>query len=229
MVESKPIKVWDLPTRLFHWGLVISVLYSWFSVTVLEDMQQHFYAGYTVLTLLLFRVFWGFVGSSTSRFTDFVRGPKTVWAYLQGRSLQSYSGHNPLGALSVLAMLLVLLVQAVLGLFSTDDYFYGPLSGLVGDETRAYLSSLHLSNVNLIYALLSLHVLAVLFYQFVKKQPLVQAMLNGKKPNTVGNNKSFKPTHIWLALLSIMISVAVVYYLATAYTDQIPSGEFDYY
>ncbi len=222
--------MWDLPTRVFHWALVVAVTYAWVSVELLEDMQQHFYAGYTVLGLLLFRIVWGVIGSTPSKFSHFMVSPKVVWSYVRGRPNASIStlSHNPLGALSVIAMLVILLTQAVLGLFSTDDYFYGPLSGLVTDDVRTLLSGLHLQNVNIIYGLLALHLGAILYHQVVLKNGLIQAMISGKKPFQT-SRVEFLWRPLWLALLVALICAALVYYFATAYLELIPQSEFDYF
>lgn len=240
--KKTKIQVWDVPTRLFHWGLVISVLYSWFSVKILEDMQQHFYAGYAVLTLLLFRIIWGFVGSHYSRFNAFLFSPSKIFTYLKtlfssGKAQQErliYPGHNPAGGLSALIMILVLTLQAALGMFSTDDYFYGPLAGLVGSDQRAWLSSLHLDNVNIIYGLLGLHLLAIIFYKWIKKEPLTKAMITGGK-DVDGNSADDESTQHkktagnLVALAVFTVCIALVCYLANAYLDLLPAGEFDYF
>jgi len=142
-MKRDEVKVWDLPIRLFHWSLLLSVTYSWFSIKVLEDMQQHFYAGYVVLTLLLFRIVWGFIGSPYAKFYSFVFPVSELVAYIKqfpavgGRQ---YLGHNPLGGLSTVAIIGVLMLQAALGLFSSDDYFFAPLTGLVSDLTKSMIT-----------------------------------------------------------------------------------------
>ena len=126
------IAVWDLPSRLFHGLLVILVAVSFTTGTIGGNaMQYHEWSGFAILVLLVFRITWGFVGSRTSRFSDFVKGPAAVWRYanalVRGHS-ECYLGHNPLGGWSVLAMLLALLVQAATGLFANDDIITaGPL------------------------------------------------------------------------------------------------------
>lgn len=231
------IKVWDLPTRLFHWGLLAAVFYSWFSVTILEDMQQHFYAGYAVMTLLLFRLLWGFVGSAYSRFRSFSFPVAEILAYAKKMGAvaeRPYLGHNPLGSLAALAMLLALAVQVMFGLFSTDDYFYGPLAGLVSREKMSLLTRLHLINVNVIYGLIGLHVLMILYYKFIKREPLTKAMISGYKDVRVPHRqhpavKSISPSSNLLALLLLLICVALVYYLVTAYVGLLPADDYDYF
>ncbi len=232
---KKHLQVWDLPTRLFHWSLLIAVFYSWLSVEILEDMQQHFYAGYAVLTLLLFRLVWGLVGSRHSRFHTFFFPISEIASYIKKItkvSEQNYLGHNPLGSLSALAILIVLLTQASIGLFSTDDYFFGPLAGLVSSDTMAWLTSLHLDNVNVIYGLLGLHVFAIIYYKFRKKEPLTKAMITGTKtinPNNHAATEENKPASNWLALIILILCAALVYWLSTAFLDQLPISDYDYY
>ena len=134
--QTKPnillIVVWDFPTRAFHWLLVATLFYSWFSVDVLEDMDQHFYAGYTALTLILFRIAWGVFGSYHSRFSNFPLSFSKIRQHfksLLNPSLSDYLGHNPIGSVSALLMLFLVFLQALSGLFSSDGYYvYGPIA-----------------------------------------------------------------------------------------------------
>jgi len=233
-MNQKHIQVWDLPIRLFHWSLLTAVFYSWLSVEILEDMQQHIYAGYTVLTLLLFRLVWGFVGTRHSLFRSFYYPLSEIVSYAKKFTkvtTRPYLGHNPLGSLSALAIILALLVQAALGLFSTDDYYFGPLAGLVSDDTMARLSSLHLDNVNLLYGLIGLHICAIAYYKFVKKENLTKAMIDGKKRLSSDRQSSEpdKPASNLLALVILLVSAAFVYWLATAFAEQLPTSAYDYY
>ena len=230
------IRVWDLPTRLFHWTLAIAVFYSWFSMEVLENMQQHFYSGYVVLSLLLFRLVWGLVGSYYARFSSFPCSPRSILNYLKGlRSPkpERYLGHNPLGSLSAILMILLVLVQAVLGLFSSDDYFFGPLSGLVDSKVMTWASEMHLLNSNAVFAVIGLHIAAILYYQLIKKERLTKAMITGDKVLIDGveyvDGQPTKPANKWLALLVFFLCVGVVYYLTTAFFDSLPSASDSYY
>ncbi len=226
---NQVIKVWDLPTRLFHWALVLSVFYAWFAVEILEDMQQHFYAGYAVLVLISFRIIWGLIGSEASLFSSFLVSPLKALGYARslGKSSRPHLSHNPTGGWSVVAMLVFFGAQAVLGLFSTDDYFYGPLSGLISDELRGRLTELHLLNVNILYGLIALHVVAISYYQFIADQPLIGSMIHGKKPGEP--QSKLAKTSPWWALFVLLITIAAVYWLATAFVDLIPQEEFSYY
>lgn len=176
------VRVWDLPTRLFHWSLVGCVIASFVTAELGGDlMAWHFRLGYTALALLLFRLVWGFVGTHHARFANFPPSLRATLAYLRGKRAHGL-GHNPLGAWSVYAMLTVLLFQAVSGLFANDDVMWdGPLRRFVSDDTSHVVSVLHRSNQFLMYALIGLHVAALAFYALVRKQRLVPAMVTGDK------------------------------------------------
>ena len=174
--------VWDLPTRLFHWALALCVIAAWFVGEFgLASLSVHMMIGEVVLALLLFRVAWGFVGGRHARFADFVRGPAAILAYLRGGP-PGTPGHNPLGALSVLALIAVLLVQAGSGLFADDDIATtGPLAGWVSSGARATLTTVHKVASKVVVTLVLLHVVAIAFYRFVKRQRLVEAMVTGRR------------------------------------------------
>jgi cytochrome b len=172
--------VWDLPVRLFHWSVVAFIGLSWWSAKNGFD-QAHFWSGYALLFLLVFRILWGFAGSSTARFATFVRGPAAVFAYLRdGRN--DRSGHSPIGALSVLAMLLALLVQIATGLIQIDDedFIEGPLSGLVSFDSAVLAHDVHEASFNVLLALIALHLLAILYYHLIRGRSLVRPMLTGR-------------------------------------------------
>lgn len=179
------VRIWDLPTRLFHWLLAVSVIGLIVTAKVGGDaMNWHFRLGYVVFALLLFRLVWGFVGGRWSRFASFFPTPARLGRYLRGRARpEDHAGHNPLGAFSVLAMLLVLAAQVGTGLFSDDDIaFAGPLTGLVAGSTVRAASSYH-KDVGqlLVIGLVALHLLAIAFYFFAKRKNLVRPMVTGNK------------------------------------------------
>lgn len=179
------VRVWDLPNRLFHWSLVVCFAGSFVSGRMGGGaMDWHFRFGYAIASLLLFRIVWGLVGGYWSRFSTFVPSPHTVIAYLQGQApKQCALGHNPLGALSVLAMLLVLAAQVGTGLFSEDKgEALGPLSGFVSVATVRLVTGYH-KNIGqvLLLGLVLLHLLAIAYYFFYKRQNLVKAMVIGDK------------------------------------------------
>ena len=181
--DERPAEpVWDLPVRLFHWSVVLLIGLSWWSAEQSFD-RVHFWSGYALLFLLIFRMLWGVFGSSTARFASFLRGPSAVAAYLRnGR--HDEAGHTPLGALSVLAMLLALLVQVSTGLIQMDDedFVEGPLSGLVSYDLAVLAHDVHDISFNLLLGLIALHLLAIAYYQFMRRRPLVRAMVTGSAP-----------------------------------------------
>jgi cytochrome b len=181
----KSLRVWDLPTRLFHWLLVLLVIGLVVTSQVGGNwMVWHMRMGYAVLALVLFRIVWGVVGGHWSRFVNFLYGPSQVLAYLRDRApLAHRIGHNPLGALSVFALLGLLLLQASTGLFADDEIaFAGPLTKFVSGAWVSNFTWWHkvVGKWGLL-ALVSLHVLAVLFYLLVKKENLVRPMVSGDK------------------------------------------------
>jgi cytochrome b len=172
--------VWDLPLRLFHWSIVALIGLSWWSAENGFD-RVHFWSGYALLFGLVFRILWGFAGSSTARFSTFVRGPAAVFAYLRdGRNGQA--GHSPIGALSVLAMLLALLVQVATGLVQIDDedFIEGPLAGLVGFDAAVLAHEVHEASFNVLLGLIALHLLALAYYQLVRRRSLIPPMVTGR-------------------------------------------------
>ncbi len=182
---STSVRVWDLPTRLFHWALAICIVLGIVFVKIGGNaIQWHAYCGYTALALILFRLIWGFVGSWHARFANFIPSPSKLIAFLRGQ-VDGGLGHNPLGALSVIALLLVVLIQALTGLFADDDIFFqGPLAKYVSNSTVALLTSIHRFNQYLIFALVGLHLAAISYYYFVKRQNLVGPMVTGDKLTT---------------------------------------------
>lgn len=175
------ITVWDLPLRIVHWSLAVAV-----STSVLTGlrggdwMRLHGLAGLAVVGLLAFRLVWGVIGTPHARFGQFLPTPATVYAYLRGR--WQGLGHNPLGALAVFAMLALLVVQVVSGLFSNDDIAYaGPWAIALDDDSVAALTRLHRRTSNVVLALLGLHLAAIAWYSLVRRQRLVAAMLHGRK------------------------------------------------
>ena len=225
----KDVRIWDIPTRLFHWSLVILLCVSFYTGLSggFKEMDYHMLSGYCILSLVVFRVLWGFIGGYYSRFTTFIRGPSSVIQHAAGlfnsgthlnserhlKSATHYAGHNPLGALSIVAILLALTVQATTGLFANDDIMLeGPLSHLVSYKTSRMLTGIHKTNIWVMGFLAGLHILAILFYQFYRKDPIMGAMFTGKK----ALNESGKPEYsllreLALGTLALFISAALVY------------------
>ena len=176
-------RIWDLPTRVFHWALSATVV-GLIATGLAGIMEWHFRLGYTVLALLLFRLLWGFVGGRWSRFASFFYGPGSVVAYLRGRAHPDHViGHTPLGALSVFAVLTVLAVQVATGVVADDEISAaGPLTRFVSGEVVSLATGWHKAQgKTIVIALVSLHVLAVLFYVLVKRHRLVRPMVSGDK------------------------------------------------
>ncbi|NUB29628.1 cytochrome b/b6 domain-containing protein [Azospirillum brasilense] len=185
----REVAVWDLPTRLFHWSLVLLVTVAVVSAKT-DRMTIHMLAGEAILALLLFRLVWGLIGSQTARFSHFVKGPRAVLAYACGMLRAGRSGtepkpivgHNPMGGLMVLALLGALTLQAVAGLFTTDDILVdGPLVAQASGAMVAGFSTLHRVLADGILILIGVHVLAVLAYLLVKRDNLIRPMVTGRK------------------------------------------------
>ena len=174
-------RVWDLPVRLFHWALVLLVVSCFLTGWNGGNwMIWHGRAGIGIIGLVTFRLVWGFIGSTYARFTTFVRGPGAIIEYLMGKWCGA--GHNPLGALSVLGLLAVLGFQSISGLFGNDDIaFNGPLYVLVSKETSDWIVGWHRQTSWLLLTLIVLHLGAISFYRFVKKDDLITPMLTGRK------------------------------------------------
>jgi cytochrome b len=172
-------RIWDLPTRIFHWALAVLVVAAFVSAKIGGNaMVWHGRLGLAILGLLTFRIVWGFVGSTYARFAQFVRGPAAIRAYLKGA--WQGQGHNPVGAFSVLALLGILSVQAVTGLFANDDIaFEGYLYTLVGSELSGRITGIHHLLEKALMLFVALHVGAIAFYAHVKKHNLVKPMLTG--------------------------------------------------
>ncbi|MDH6591675.1 cytochrome b [Variovorax sp. TBS-050B] len=181
--DPVPTRIWDLPTRVFHWSLGAAVI-GLIATGLGGVMEWHFRLGYAVLALLLFRLLWGFVGGRWSRFAAFFYGPGSLVAYLRGRAHPDHViGHTPLGALSVFAVLAVLVLQVATGLVADDEISAaGPLTRFVSGEVVSLATGWHKgSGKTIVIALVSLHVLAILFYVLVRRHHLVRPMLSGDK------------------------------------------------
>ena len=206
-------RVWDLPTRLFHWALTVLIVmqYATGEYHVL-DMRWHYWLGYATLALIAFRVLWGFAGSQTSRFADFLRGPDVVLRHIHAyvyQNPQSSIGHNPLGGWSVLALLACVLVQAVSGLFASDEILdQGPFVEHVSTKTMRLMTKVHGWNQNLLLILIALHVVAVLLHLLLKHDNLIVPMLSGRK-NVAGSPRLFFVGNWWALLLLVVCAAAV--------------------
>jgi cytochrome b len=217
-IEQQKIKVWDFPTRFFHWSMVFLLGGLWWTAEI-GEMQWHQICAYVLLTLIGFRLVWGLVGSETSQFKHFFVLPKQVIHYAFEQPKPNSIGHNPLGGYMVILLLCLLVVQLVSGLFATDEIFTeGPLVYLVSSDTTAWLTWLHKSNFNIILAMVVIHVIAVLVHG-VKGDNLVKAMLSGYKyvSSGIAAPKQRSPllalaivlvifTLVWIGLLESVVS-----------------------
>ncbi len=213
----KPVKVWDLPTRLFHWLLVGLVITSFATAEVGGNaMRYHEWSGLGILTLLAFRLVWGLIGSRPARFAHFLKGPRTVLRYaatLLKRDAPAHLGHNPLGGWSVALMLLSLLVQAGTGLFANDDIATsGPLAAWVSKAASDRITSVHHLNHDVIIVLVIVHVAAVLFHLVYRRENLITPMLTGVKPWR-GQAPPLQEPPLWLAFVVAVLVASGVYLL----------------
>jgi len=202
------VPVWDLPVRLFHWLLVTLIAFSWWSAEN-ERVDLHIWSGIFVLTLLVFRILWGFFGSSTARFAAFVRGPGAVADYLRNPGDWRGIGHTPLGALSVIALLALIAVQVGLGLIISDEdgVNSGPLADLVSFDTAESARDLHELLFNVLLALVALHVAAIVFYRLILGKRLTSAMITGRGKAGPGA-VPMRPAKWWAALVCFLAALA---------------------
>ncbi len=211
-------RVWDTPVRAFHWLVLLAVGLCWYTAEN-RVMDWHRRGGYVVLALVLFRLYWGFAGSSTARFSEFLRGPSAVREYLGGlreRATAPVVGHNPLGGWSVIALLLALLVMPLLGLFAVDvdGVESGPLSWLLSFKAGRRAAHWHEDAFGVLQALVVLHVAAILYYAFWKKQGLVAPMVTGYRRISREAAAGVRLAAGWRALPGLLIATAIVVIVA---------------
>ena len=187
-MSSSPVRIWDLPTRLFHWGLAAGIVGSIVSIKT-GHTDWHFRCGYLILTLLLFRLVWGFVGPRYARFSSFPPRLAAAWAYVRSRGVDT-AGHSPLGALSVYALLAACTFQVVSGLFSNDGILWdGPLRKWVSGATSDAITALHLANRFVLIGLIALHLLAIAWYRIARGKRLVKSMITGDSAQAPANSE----------------------------------------
>ena len=211
------MRVWDLPTRLFHWAVTLLIVTSYVSVQ-LDRIQLHLLSGYAMLALLLFRFAWGFVGSDTSRFGRFLKSPAAAFRHLaqfRNREPDDEIGHNAAGGWMVLALLGLLAAQVATGLFSHDDFVtQGPLAHLVSRSASTWLTNLHALAFYFILAAVAVHVAAVVAYAIVKRHDLLRPMVTGRK-RLPGNTRQPRMASPLLALALFVLAACLAWVLAT--------------
>jgi cytochrome b len=200
--------LWDLPIRLVHWLLAGLIGFSWWTVHH-HHTDWHIWSGCGILTLLIFRLLWGFFGSSTARWSSFVRRPSAVRDYLRGR--WTGIGHTPLGALSVVALLAAVAIQVGLGLFSQDEdgIYAGPLSRLVSSDTSDKVRDVHELWFNVVLGLIVLHIGAIAYYRLFRGKKLTKPMITGRARVEPGL-EPMRPVRWWTALICLAVSIGIV-------------------
>lgn len=242
---SKRILVWDIPIRLYHWLLVVSIFYAWLAIEILEDVEQHLRAGYTALTLIVFRIIWGFAGTHYAQFSSFSYPPKDIIAYaktLSDKNSKRFLGHNPLGSISVFFFIFAIGLQTLSGLFISDDYYFGALNYFASSNVEKVFRLIHEWNFELITILIAVHILMIVFYRIVKKQKLAAAMVHGKKeacagaaPTTKVEQKSEgqmatkQTSKLFIATAILIACAGGVYLLATVLPKPPASESYSFY
>ncbi|MCO5101967.1 MAG: cytochrome b/b6 domain-containing protein [Burkholderiaceae bacterium] len=223
-MSAERIRVWDLPTRLFHWALAASIVGSIVSANVGGNaFAWHFRFGHAILALVLFRLAWGFVGPRYARFASFPPKPIAAWRRLRaGRTAADDVGHGPLGALSVYAMLASVALQAGTGLFASDDIMWdGPLKDSVSNRASEALTAVHLVNRYVLIALIVLHLAAIAWYALVRRRPLVRTMIGGDLVRAAAGTNAPRPAAdgpgVRAGALALLAASAALVWAVVAY------------
>lgn len=211
---ASSVAVWDGPVRIVHWLIALLVPFSWWTAEE-EMLDWHYRSGLLILGLVVFRLVWGLIGSSTARFSSFVRGPRPIIDYLRGRR-EFVPGHNPLGALSVLALLFMLALQVGLGLFAADEdgLLSGPLSALIDEEAVEAVTELHETSFEVLKWLIVLHIAAVFFYLLVRRKNLIGPMVSGRTQAPEGTPPmvAASASRLVIATLAAFGAVSAIWY-----------------
>lgn len=215
----KKALIWDLPTRLFHWLLVASLIGQYVTVEWMDSaVQWHFYLGYFTLGLIAFRFIWGVIGPKYARFSHFVTGPVPVVSYVKtlfSKAPASTAGHNPLGGWFVVIMLVLVAIQGISGLFMTDDVFLdGPYRQMADSDTLEVMNWLHHVAFDILVYVIALHVGAIMFYTFYKKRRLVPAMIHGKQKTS---DHGISGSRVLLAIIVGLCVAGALYYAIEIY------------
>ncbi|MDP1539895.1 MAG: cytochrome b/b6 domain-containing protein [Moraxellaceae bacterium] len=210
-MTSVGVRVWDLPLRLFHWALALLVVVALFTGDAAgEWLYWHRLAGLSILWLLVFRLSWGFCGPTYARFSQFAPTPAKLMTYFRGQ--WRGEGHSPLGALSVFALIFILLLQVSLGLFARDDTgFMGPLSSLISLSQAEQITDWHRLSANVVFLLVLLHISAIIYYRLFCQQSLVLPMITGVKKDSVAPaTEGGGPKALIISVLLATIAVVAV-------------------
>ena len=210
-METKRIKLWDLPTRVFHWVLAVLIVAAVITgKTGGAAIIWHGKIGLAILGLVVFRIIWGLIGSTYARFANFFPTPGRLKAYLRGQ--WTAAGHNPLGALSVFGLLTVIVLQLASGLMANDDIaFQGPLYELIGKNLSDTVTGIHRQLINLLLVLIGLHLAAIAFYAIARKDNLVKPMLSGWKEVKSTTLESARGGGIKAFIAALLIALLAVY------------------
>jgi cytochrome b len=216
MSQAKAVRLWDGPVRLFHWALVLLLAFSWWSGEE-EQLEWHRWSGYAVLALVVFRIYWGFAGTGAARFSAFVRGPGATLAYMRtlaSREPSRTPGHNPVGGLSIVAILAVLCVQVTTGLFAVDNDAIesGPLSHLVSYDVGRALAEVHEISFHALQILAAVHIGAVLYYLVWKRTNLIGAMITGRR--ALPSDPSYPTAPLWRLAVGVAFAVGLAWFVS---------------
>ncbi|MCC8935894.1 cytochrome b/b6 domain-containing protein [Bradyrhizobium sp. Arg68] len=220
LADTANLRVWDLPVRMLHWSLVIAIAICWWT-GLHNKLEYHVYSGYAVLWIVLMRVYWGVVGSSTSRFANFVRGPKAILDYastLHRRNTSHTHGHNALGAVIIILMMGLVLAVGILGLFAVDvdGLHSGPLSGYVSFRQGRQLAHLHYYWFTNLLWVIALHLAAVIFYFIYKRQNLIGPMISGKRRGHA-READIKNAPLWRFAIGGVGAAALIWAISTGF------------
>jgi cytochrome b len=220
LADTADLRVWDLPVRVMHWALVVGIGVCWWT-GLHNELEYHLYSGYAILWIVLMRLYWGFAGSSTARFVNFVHGPKAILDYagtLHRRDTPHSHGHNAIGAISIIVMLGLVLAVVGLGLFAVDvdGLFSGPLSSYVTFKQGRHLAHLHYKWFNTLLWVIGLHLAAVIFYFVYKRHNLVTPMISGKRPGGAGE-AVMTVAPLWRFAIGAVIAAAIVWAISIGF------------
>lgn len=205
---KKPL--WDWQLRLCHWLMVVLIAACWWTADI-REIVYHGYCAYALLGVLVFRLYWGFFGSSSARFSQFLTGPAAVWRYVKNlahRQAPVHAGHNPVGGYSALVLWFLLLLQIGLGLFSidVDGFDGGPFTELLKFKTSRMITGWHEIVFNVLLAFIALHLLAILYYRVWRRQNLTAAMVHGKAAIATG----VQTVSGWRTLVGLLLAFAAI-------------------